>query len=65
MNSPCRTVADAFAAGWNAPCEHGDPDPSACADCRLTTSEIRSLAVLLKGLTVPATAPPQVHRTAA
>lgn len=46
----CRTADDAFRAGWEAPCEHGIPDPAACDDCRLTPEETVRLAVLLKHL---------------
>ncbi|MFE0036784.1 hypothetical protein [Streptomyces sp. NPDC059015] len=40
-----RTVADAFAAGLAADCEH-EVSPSRCPACRLTPDEITSLAVL-------------------
>jgi hypothetical protein len=44
----CLTADEAFQAGFDAPCEHQVPDPAACPDCRLTTAEIRRLAVLLR-----------------
>lgn len=43
----CRTPEEAFQAGWDAPCEHGIPDPTECPECRLTPEEITRLAVLL------------------
>ncbi|MDG9703732.1 hypothetical protein [Streptomyces sp. DH37] len=46
----CRTADEAWEAGYTAPCEHGVPDPTACADCRLTPEEIGHFAVLLSGL---------------
>ncbi|MFJ4551018.1 hypothetical protein ACIP4X_17625 [Streptomyces sp. NPDC088817] len=52
----CRTAADAFQAGWDAPCEHKVPDPGDCPDCALTDTEIAQLAVLLRGLGIPSSA---------
>ncbi|MFK0172675.1 hypothetical protein ACIQU5_28150 [Streptomyces sp. NPDC090306] len=66
MTAPApRTVADAFAAGWNAACEHGRPDPAACDDCRLTPAEIGRLAVLLGGIAKRTPVPAPVGRLAA
>jgi hypothetical protein len=42
----CRTPDEAFASGWNAPCEHDTEDPTVCPACRLTGAEIARLAVL-------------------
>ncbi|MFE2940983.1 hypothetical protein ACFXKG_18260 [Streptomyces sp. NPDC059255] len=44
----CRTVDDAWAAGWDAPCGHGITDLRNCPDCRLTPAEIGALATLLR-----------------
>jgi hypothetical protein len=41
-----RTLEEAFQAGWDAPCEHGIPNPTECPDCRLTPEEIRWLVAL-------------------
>jgi hypothetical protein len=50
----CRTPEESAAAGWNAPCEHGVPDPTQCPGCRLTEAEIYRLALLLRPYLVPA-----------
>lgn len=42
----CRTFEEAFQAGWDAPCEHGVPNPVDCPRCRLTPEEIAVLVVL-------------------
>lgn len=47
MKNTIRTFEDAFQAGWDAPCEHGIPDPVDCPRCRLTPEEITRLAILL------------------
>lgn len=47
MTPAIRTFEDAFQAGWDAPCEHGIPDPTECPGCRLTPEEITRLAALL------------------
>lgn len=52
----CRTAADAFQAGWDAPCEHHIPDPGDCPECALTDAEIAQLVVLLAGLATPSPA---------
>lgn len=44
----CKTVEEAFQAGFNAPCEHGIPAEDDCAKCRLTEDEIVRLALLLR-----------------
>jgi len=46
----CRTADEAWAAGYDAPCDHGIPNPTDCPDCRLRPEEIGRFAVLLKGL---------------
>jgi hypothetical protein len=43
----CRTPEEAFQAGWDAPCEHGIPNPVDCEHCRLKPEEITRLAALL------------------
>lgn len=45
----CLTPEEAFAAGFNEPCQHGQPDPEDCSRCRLTDAEIGRLVVLLQG----------------
>lgn len=50
----CRTVEEAFRAGWEEPCEHGSADPGKCPDCGLTDAEITRLVVLLGNLATPA-----------
>ncbi|MEU8671414.1 hypothetical protein AB0C71_31520 [Streptomyces anulatus] len=45
----CRTVAEALAAGMADDCDHGS-DPADCPTCRLTPSELSSLAVLYRHL---------------
>ncbi|MER8262691.1 hypothetical protein ABT007_00685 [Streptomyces griseus] len=53
----CRTAADALAAGMADDCDHGI-DPTECPTCRLTPSELSSLAVLYRHLaTTDAAAP--------
>jgi hypothetical protein len=42
----CLTADEAWRAGYEAPCEHGQGDPTACDRCALTASEIARLAVL-------------------
>lgn len=42
----CLTADDAWRAGYDAPCEHGHADPTACQRCALTPEEIARLAVL-------------------
>jgi hypothetical protein len=42
----CRTPEEAFQAGWDAPCEHGIPNPVDCPGCRLSPEEITALVVL-------------------
>jgi hypothetical protein len=42
----CRTPEEAFQAGWDAPCEHGVPNPVDCPGCRLTPEEIRLLVAM-------------------
>lgn len=44
----CLTPDEAFAAGYEEPCEHLVPDPNQCPTCRLSGDEIRRLAVLLR-----------------
>lgn len=54
----CRTAAEAFAAGWQEPCEH-QADPARCPQCRLTAAEMARLAVLHRPhLAAPETAVP-------
>lgn len=43
----CLTPEQAFAVGFEEPCEHLVPDPNDCPKCRLSVSEIRRLVVLL------------------
>lgn len=62
MSRLCRTPDEAFAAGWNEPCDHGR-DPAACDECAPTEAEIARLVVLLSNLAVPAL--PQAGRAAA
>lgn len=50
----CRTAEEAFRAGWDAPCEHGESDPDECRHCELTDTEVAKLLVLLSGLIAPA-----------
>lgn len=42
----CRTADEAWQAGWDAPCEHGIADPTACPDCALTPDEIARMVTL-------------------
>jgi hypothetical protein len=49
----CLTTDESFQAGWEAPCEHGVPDPNRCPRCRLTDEEIRRLAVLHRPYLAP------------
>ncbi|MCM2424252.1 hypothetical protein, partial [Streptomyces sp. RKAG293] len=35
-----------FWAGYNAPCEHGVPNPVDCPDCRLAPEEIEHLVAM-------------------
>lgn len=42
----CLTAEDAWQAGWDAPCEHGVPDPNDCPRCALTAEEIARLVIL-------------------
>ncbi|GHA00933.1 hypothetical protein ACFOOM_12530 [Streptomyces echinoruber] len=42
----CRTVDEAFQAGWNESCDHGT-DPGECPQCSLTDGEIARLVILL------------------
>lgn len=42
----CRTADDAWQAGYDAPCEHGVADPTACSSCALTPAEIARLVIL-------------------
>ncbi|MCQ9178731.1 hypothetical protein KMT30_06735 [Streptomyces sp. IBSBF 2953] len=49
----CRTANEAFAAGWDEPCEHGQPDPGECRQCGLTDVEVERLSVVLGGLATP------------
>lgn len=44
----CRTPEEAFQAGWDAPCEHGVPDPVDCPGCRLKPEEITRIAILFR-----------------
>ncbi|MFF3034637.1 hypothetical protein ACFVS7_26960 [Streptomyces rubiginosohelvolus] len=53
----CRTAAEALAAGMADDCDHG-LDPADCPSCRLTPSELSSLAVLYRHLTTTDTARP-------
>ncbi|WP_155997921.1 hypothetical protein [Streptomonospora sp. PA3] len=53
MSAVCVTAEDAFRAGFEADCEHGDA-PDVCPSCRLTDAEIGRLAVLLRPYTVAA-----------
>ncbi|MFF0139753.1 hypothetical protein ACFYRN_25275 [Streptomyces sp. NPDC005227] len=45
----CRTADEAFAAGWDEPCDHG-VDPAECRSCALTGGELARLVVLLGGV---------------
>lgn len=45
----CRTADEAFAAGWDEPCDHG-ADPAECKACALTGGEVARLVVLLGGV---------------
>ncbi|MER6532982.1 hypothetical protein ABT215_04005 [Streptomyces sp900105755] len=47
----CLTTDQAFAAGFDEPCEHQVPNPAECPKCRLTEAEILRLAVLVRGAT--------------
>lgn len=58
----CRTVADAWQAGWDEPCEHGVLDLADCGHCALTMAEISRLVLLHRPYLVAQTAQ---HRTAA
>lgn len=60
MSRICKTVDEAFEAGFNESCEHDSP-PEDCPSCRLTAAEIGRLVVLLRG----ALTPPQDVKTAA
>lgn len=53
----CLSTDEAFEAGFNEPCEHHVSDPNACPDCRLSAAEIRRLVVLLRGESLPESAP--------
>lgn len=44
----CLSAEEAFAAGFEEPCEHRVPSPADCPDCRLTAAEISRLSVLLR-----------------
>lgn len=44
----CRTPEEAFQAGWDAPCEHGVPNPNDCPRCELTPEEIAWIADLMR-----------------
>lgn len=52
----CLTADDAWQAGYDAPCEHGETDPTACPRCALTPEEIARLAVLHRPYLQPAAA---------
>lgn len=41
-----RTFEEAFQQGYDAPCEHGVPDPNDCPSCKLTPEEITRLALV-------------------
>lgn len=58
----CRTPDDAFAAGWNEPCDHGTA-PDRCDACSPTEAEIAKLVVLLSHLATSAL--PSAGRAAA
>ncbi|MDX2667430.1 hypothetical protein [Streptomyces stelliscabiei] len=52
MSRICRTIEQAFEAGFNEACEHGT-QPGHCSHCRLTDAEIGRLVVLLRGAQKP------------
>lgn len=52
MSRICLTPEEAFEAGFSEPCEHNMQAPEGCPQCRLTSTEIHRLVVLLQGALV-------------